>query len=222
MNHTYALTAFPNGLNSDRLSEEIGTSAIKQALDGISTTATDATISFKEALDAADKAVLDALVAAHSGQPPEDGTVDANGNPVFAPTFENVNMDVRWEGALYTATAGAQSMFDRPIVTELKLRGGWYELLDNNPVVGDYIEFSIVDKDNVLGLFAPLGLIVGTDVLELAKFVKTDYISPIDHGRQGFIARSAFDVMGGLYFRTTYHSTGANDVKIKVVFHTYE
>lgn len=146
-----------------------------------------------------------------------------NGHMITAPTLE-YDLDLRniWKGYKYTATAGAQSFFDEQVTQELKLRGGWYALLDSNAEVGDYVEFSIIDKDDVLGYFQYYGLTVGHDVLELSKFVRTDYVNPTSFGRQEFAAASASDVVAGLYFRTTYKSIGSNDTTFKIVIRYLE
>ena len=127
-----------------------------------------------------------------------------------------------WRGHLYTAIAGATNIFDEVVTVEKQLRGGWYELFDDNAVQGDYMEFSVVDKDDALGLFALLGLTVGVDVLELAKYVKTEYINPSKKERQIFLANSTFVVTAGLYLRTIYESTGSSDVVFKVLTHVFE
>ena len=146
-----------------------------------------------------------------------------DGNPVLAPTFEDtMGLYPEWSGHLYTATAGATSIFDEVVTVEKQLRGGWYELFDENAVEGDYLEFSVVDKDDVLGLFALYGLTVGEDVLELKKYVKTDYINVLKRDRQVFMAKSTFVVTAGLYIRTTYESVGETDVTFKVVMHVFE
>lgn len=147
-----------------------------------------------------------------------------DGRPMFAPTFEETGgIHPKWEGGLYTATAGALNFFDRYVDTEKQLRGGWYEIMDANAVVGDYIEQSVVDKDDVLGLFALYGLTVGQDVLELKKYVLTEYVNPATAGsRQYFGASSTFTLTAGLYLRTAYFSTGTNDVRVKVTTLAYE
>lgn len=143
--------------------------------------------------------------------------------PVTAPTFENTSgLAPQWEGRIYTATAGATNIFDEQVTVEKRLRGGWYELFDTNAVVNDYVEFAVVDKDDTLGLFTMLGLTVGEDVLELRKYVKTEYVNPSLSGRQHFIGNSVFSVVAGLYLRSIYVSTGTNNVQFKVVVLSYE
>lgn len=147
------------------------------------------------------------------------------GRPVTAPTFEDTNeLQPEWRGYKYTATAGATSIFDEEVTTEKQLRGGWYELLDSpaKAIVGDYVEFAVVDKDDVLGLFSAYGLTVGQDVLELQKYIKTEYINPARTEREKFIVRSVWSIVAGLYLRTIYESTGTEDVTFKVVTFAYE
>lgn len=145
-------------------------------------------------------------------------------NEIIAPTFEDTGgLHPQWKGHLYDVVAGATNIFDELVVTEKQLRGGWYELMDGLSVVGDYIEEAVIDKDDVLGLFATYGLTVGVDVLELKKYVKTEYINPATVGqRQMFMANSTFVVVAGLYLRTIYESTGVTDLKIKVTTLAYE
>lgn len=147
----------------------------------------------------------------------------SSGHQIMAPTLE-YDLDLRniWKGYKYTAIAGAQSFFDEQVTQELKLRGGWYALLDSNAAVGDYVEFSIIDKDDVLGYFQYYGLTVGQDILELSKFVRTDYVNPTSFGRQEFAAASASDVVAGLYLRTTYKSVGSSNVTFKIVIRYLE
>ena len=149
---------------------------------------------------------------------------DSDDNPVLAPTFESTGgLHPMWHGHLYTVTAGALNIYDELVTTEKQLRGGWYEIMDNNAIVNDYIEEAVVDKDDTLGLFATYGLTVGVDVLELKKYVKTEYINPLVAGeRQIFMVSSTFVIAAGLYLRTMYNSTGANDITLKVTTLTYE
>jgi len=145
--------------------------------------------------------------------------------PTVAPTFENTfGIHPQWEGHLYTATAGQTNIFDEEITTEKQIRGGWYELMDSpaKAVIGDYIEFSVVDKNDVLGLFSTYGLTVGEDVLELKKYVKKEYVNPKHNERELFVAKSTWVVFAGLFLRTIYESTGTEDVQLKVVTLAYE
>lgn len=143
---------------------------------------------------------------------------DSSGTAIFAPTFEDLDgLSTVWKSYLYTATAGALNIFDEEVTTQIKMRGGWYELFDTNAVIGDYIEFSIVDKNDVLGLFSSYGLTVGVDILELKKFIRKEYVNPANKNRQLFESLAASTVTVGLFLRVAYLSTGTTDVQFKVM-----
>lgn len=146
------------------------------------------------------------------------GPVNEDGFPVIAPSFEDTGgLTTVWKGYQYTALPGTMNCYDQAVTTQIKVRGGWYELLDDNANIGDYVEFSIVDKDDVLGLFSTYGLEVGVDILEIKKFIRTEYVSPVTKGRQDFTSDGATTVMAGLYMRVCYMNTGTEDVQFKVV-----
>ena len=147
-----------------------------------------------------------------------------DGNPIAAPAFEDTGgLNPKWKGYKYTATADAINIFDELVTIEKALRGVWYELLDGNASADDFIEFSVVDKDDTLGLFDGLGLTVGEDVLELNKYVETEYINPTTAGsREVFMANSTFVVVDGLYLRTVYDASTGSDRAFKVVQLAYE
>jgi hypothetical protein len=69
--YTYAIsTSFPNHrVDSNRLTEEINDSEIQTELDYISTYLDDCAIWFASDLSGTDKAILDGIVAVHSGEP---------------------------------------------------------------------------------------------------------------------------------------------------------
>jgi hypothetical protein len=112
-------------------------------------------------------------------------------------------------------------MFDQLITSQEKLREGWFKILEGGSV-GDYLECSIVDKDDVLGLFSTYNLTVGQDVIELKKYVRTEYISPTDHTRQSFSSNAVSELIPGLYLRVAYLNTGLTEVKFTVTTRFYE
>jgi hypothetical protein len=157
-------------------------------------------------------------VSVNLNKPPKN----ADGATINATTFEDTfGLAPMWEGEYHEAVAGAINIFDTVVTTEKRLRGGWYELLCDDAAVEDYVEFSVVDKDDVLGLFELLGIPEG-GFLELRKYVKKDYVNPANRTRQAFIGNSAFLVCAGLYLRSTYVSTGSTNVKFKANTLAYE
>lgn len=87
--------------------------------------------------------------------------------------------------------------------------GGAYYIREADKITDDdFVEVSIVDKDDILGLFSIYGLQQGTDVLELAKFIKTHCVIGgqriiIDGGQPKLIP-------AGLYIRISYFSYGTS------------
>lgn len=78
---------FPNHkVNLGRLGQEIRASAIVVALDYINTSGDDCDCWFKWSISSGDKAILDGLVAAHSGEPlVSDAPVSSDGKPIVLP-----------------------------------------------------------------------------------------------------------------------------------------
>jgi len=146
--------------------------------------------------------------------------LSSEGRMIVAPTYmDTAGAKGHFEGNKWLATAGAQSFFDILVTTQIYVQGGTYWC--ENAEKGDYAEFSIVDKDDVLGLFALYGLTVGVDVLVLEKYVKTEYMH---EGRnEGDIeVTSKGDVFPGLYLRASYVSIGSVDVDMAVRYKWYE
>lgn len=83
--YTFSVSVdFPNHkVDSDRLTLEIRASTIVIALDYIETDGDECDIWFKDELSAADVSVLDAVVAAHSGEPMPQPAYEADGTPIF-------------------------------------------------------------------------------------------------------------------------------------------
>lgn len=98
----YALSSFPNSLCSlDRLQAEIEASAIVVSLDyslGMTMDASSVIVNFKTDLSGGEIAILDAIVAAHTGEPlsqPQIVTVE-NSSDLKIPT-----KDMPFDGPLY-------------------------------------------------------------------------------------------------------------------------
>lgn len=125
-----------------------------------------------------------------------------------------------FQGFKYTAQAGALNIFDEPIGNKLVyIQGGkvWFK----SPNIGDYVELSIVDKDNVLGLFSQYNLTEDIDVLEVSKWVKKLYTPSWDWECE-LVAKTAGQVVPGLYLRVAYENTGTSPVEFAVNYLWYE
>lgn len=138
--------------------------------------------------------------------------------PVFAPTYFRIDESWRMEGIRFTASGNSTTMYDFRITKELLMQGGlwWVQTTSNT----DSADFSIVDKDNILGLHTLYGLPVGT-AIELKKFVKNYSIPPGTNNGQ-IQAPTVSPVVSGLYIRTTYDNNGDDPAEIGVNYIWYE
>lgn len=218
---------FPNHkVATDRLTQELaaGRTGIVPALLDINTSGDNCGITYMDALTAAEEAILDGVVATHSGVPLPNGNFDADGNPVFAPTFLFTSDRARLKGELWEATPGAVTMFDVEVTTQLLVQGGQFWIRDS--AAGDYVDFSVVDKNNVLGVFGMYGLTPGQDVLELVKYVDKYRIPATTEAlpvwRDEIIMPTAAPVRLGLFLRCTYHSQGSVAPTMAVLYRWYE
>lgn len=102
------------------------------------------------------------------------------GSIIVSPSFEDVmGLYPKKKMTRHHIVAGEINFLDEEITTERRINGGefWIDLDDTGKVhKDDYVDFSIIDKNDVLGLFSTYGLTVGVDILELVKFVKGDII----------------------------------------------
>jgi len=92
---------FPNHkVASDRLTQEIQTSAIVTVLDCISTAGDDCNIVFKDALSPTDESLLDGIVAVHSGEPlpSESQPVEVTNKPETLPNLFPPGVDYYMTG----------------------------------------------------------------------------------------------------------------------------
>lgn len=142
------------------------------------------------------------------------------GEPIMAPTSYAFSKEhAVFQGFLYQPTPGALSMFDEPITKQIYIQGGTFWC--TGAVLGDYAELSVVDKDDVLGMFGALGLVVGQDVLEVYKYVRKAYMKPGTHDGK-FEAPTAGLVRQGLYMRCSYNSVGDQAIALCPTYLWYE
>jgi hypothetical protein len=150
---------------------------------------------------------------------------------VFAPTLDDVmGLYPKKKMFKHTATAGQLNIFDIEVDLEKRICGGEYWIKDSsvsNVHEDDYIEFSVIDKDDVLGLFESLNLEVGVDVLEISKYVITDYIkkgcsSVCYHSQLWEGIKGTTKCLPGLFFRVQYDSNGTSNIDFMWRLYYYE
>ena len=150
---------FPNhALASDRLTIEIGESAIVTALDGISTSGDVCDIVFKAALSEGDEALLEGLVAAHSGEnlPQVTEVRTADGKLYVSPDMWPLGTLTNFTGAADDVTngvVGVDSLAFESTVIEDKVKEFQFVLTSylagghlqySGAVFGDWIDFTSV------------------------------------------------------------------------------
>jgi len=153
---------------------------------------------------------------------------DSEGHLTVSQTFHHLGMVSARKCYKFTATSNQTTFYDIEVTTELRIAGGLCWVRNTTDVHDDdYIEFSIVDKDDVLGLFSTYGLTVGEDVLELSKFIRTEYIkkgSSDDGYKMNFepVEIHGEPIIAGLYMRIAYTSYGNTDINTVTRLMYYE
>lgn len=161
-----------------------------------------------------------------------EGLKQENGQLVTAPTyFFTDNLNIIQEGVRYEIEAPALNIFDEKVSYPVRLFGGkyWVEQADVDKVHElDYVEFSIIDKDDLFGMFALYGLSVENgDFIELNKFVIKDYVKK-GNPSNGYFSdlttnvSAASEIMTGLYRRIAYYSHGGIPITLFVKYYYYK
>lgn len=125
-----------------------------------------------------------------------------------------------FQGYKYIAQPSALNIFDEKVGSKLVyIQGG--KLWVKAPNLGDYVELSLVDKDNVLGLFSQYNLVVGTDVLEVSKWVRKLYMPPWNWECE-LLSKTVGQLVPDLYLRIAYENVGTTPVDFGVTYLWYE
>ncbi len=169
------------------------------------------TVLFAEELDG-DEAALTAVINAHDGVPLPSSP------DIVAPTYAELPGDTHWKGngdAPYICTAGAVTSHDFAIGTnDVVLYEGTY-YVSAGAEIGDYVDFHVIDKDNVLGLG-------GTPASPTVVTTYIDNLAVIAGERRTMRSGKGAEIPAGLYLRTVYHSSGPTDVHFLVDFLCFE
>jgi len=163
---------------------------------------------------------------------PKDTVKDKEGRQVFAPSFfYKDNMNTIQESHKRVIDPDEINIFDIQVKHACKLYGGEYWISEetaNNVHSNDYIEMSIIDKDDILGFFSTYGLDKSKgDILELTKFVVREYVkkgNKLD-GYYGDLVsgvNGVSDIPVGLYIRIYYFSHGNEPVTFISKLYKYQ
>lgn len=219
------LTAFTTSsgvVATDALHAQVAAaSAITVVLDAISTDSVQVTFRFRAPLSPAEEAALDVVVAAHDGEPlPSLGqNYDDNGNPVFAPTFLSASEQARLEGYELIGDPGVTTILDVEVTTQMLVQGGQFWIA--GAVAGDKCHFSVVDKNDVLGLHTQMGLPLGTPI-ELTRYVKNYCLPPVPLYQDTIVMPTVAPVAPGLFLRALLEAQpGGGQRRVGILYRWY-
>lgn len=146
---------------------------------------------------------------------------DSKGNPIYSPTYAAIEEDAKFQGFLISASGiDTDTVLDHLITQEIYVHGGWF--WSEGGILGDYAEFSVVDKDDVLGLFDMYGLVSGIDVLELGKYVDHCYLKPGGQEMTHLETPTTAQLAPGLYMRTKLHTTSDTELYMGATYLWFE
>ena len=138
------------------------------------------------------------------------------GRLIVAPTYMDTGgADTNFFGSTFTATAGEQTVNDFLVTEQIYLQGGTFWIEDAK--IRDEVYFSVVDTDDILGMFSTLGYTVGVDILELKKYIH-DMEMHNGFNEGSLVVSSKANILPGLKLRMSYTSKGTEDVSCSVLY----
>lgn len=201
--YTYSIQSdFPNHkVSNDRLTNEIRASAIVVALDRIDTAGDVCDVCFRADLSSADEAILDGLVAAHTGDqvsPPQP--IDDQGAPYVSLCLGKPGRKLCIKGTKFDALANATTNDDVTFAEEREIQGSWLEVADHQP--GDFVEMLVCLPDGT-----PVG-----------QFGETVFIPPSKKIDQ-IVAEGTAPLPAGLKLRLAYTAANSGVTRTVYVWH---
>jgi len=216
-----AFTASDGIIAADALHAQVAAATtITVVLDAIDFDDVQVTFRFRAPLSPAEEVALDAVIAAHDGVPlPTGGHVDSKGNPVFAPTFLSASEQARLEGYELVGAPGVTTILDIEVTTQMLVQGGQFWI--SGAVAGDMCHFSVVDKNNVLGLHTLHGLPLGTPI-ELVRYVKNYRLPPVPIYQDTIVMPTVAPVAPGLFLRCSLDAVaGGAERRVGMLYRWY-
>lgn len=142
-----------------------------------------------------------------------------DGTPVMAPTFLYTSEQARLKGESLECAPSSVAIFDVEVVNQLLVQGGQFWVMHAER--GDLAHFSIVDKNDVLGLHTANGIPLGTPI-ELVRYVE-DYPLPTSPlWRDEIVMPTVAPVAAGLFIRVTYEAVAGGAARhMGVLFRWY-
>jgi len=199
-NYTISEDVISGKVDSDRLIQEIGLSAITIALDGVNVNGDALTVQFKADLPAADKTLLDGdttnpcggIIGNHSGLPLPDDVVSY----VRACPTDNKNKHLFIKGVQFDAALNTDTNNDYALPEAMALQGALAEVKDFTD--GDYVELFVLN---------------GSDAV-VGQYGETVYIPP--SGKVGAVSEGSTSIPTGFKLRAKYHSVATEGTQPKI------
>jgi hypothetical protein len=119
--------------------------------------------------------------------------------------YTAARVNFRGVGFTGTATSNSTTNIDYKLTEDRLVYGG--QLILKNQVFGDYVAFSVVDKDNILGYGA--GVVLGT-------YLSSWNVSDDSAVQPALIIDYPTKVLANLYLRIAYTSVGSTAVNVAV------
>lgn len=189
-------------VSGSNLEDEIHASSIVTAFDRLLATGDVLDLFFKDALSAGDKTILDGVVQNHDPVEVFDTTVPVK--VVEQPPIAAGTITLSGDAIKATATKNTTTNIDLKLTKDKIIQGGY--LFNQNAVFGDWVEFQIIDIDNILGL--------GANTI-IAQFINKWYINSEHSQAMKISTRQGKKILKDLYVRCIYHSIGTvDDVEI--------
>lgn len=126
--------------------------------------------------------------------------------PVVSPTFLFSSNQARLRGYPLSCDPGAVAILDIEVTAQLLVQGGAFWMA--NTQFGDRAQFSVVDKNNVLGLHVLHGIPMGYPI-ELVRYVEDYYPPTAALWDDDIIMPTVAPVAPGLFMRMTYEAINA-------------
>lgn len=127
----------------------------------------------------------------------------SDGTPVVAPTFLFATEQARLQGYALECEPGEVSIIDVEVTSQMLVQGGQFWITGGQ--LGDLAQFSIIDKNNVLGLHVLHGIPAGHPI-ELVRYVKDYRVPPVTPWREEILMPTVAPVAPGLFLRSQYEA----------------
>ena len=223
MNYSISNDTLNGVVDTGALAEEIKSSSITIALEGIISSGDSLTVNFKAAISAQEQTELDGLIAAHTGDPIEDvSTIE------MKPVLPQGGKRKTDRGFKFTALAGQTTSYEHTFTESLYVKEGimyteghdFFDQISAEFVDKQYIHAGILypSEPFLAGVPVPQGTpwsAVMPDGVVLHRYIGDFPVDP--SGKTHSVNEALTELnMKDLTIRMIYTSVGASDVKCNV------